>query len=257
MSFPVQVGLANGQEKQTASGNRGRALGTPGYTGDGRVFRWTQNGATALAGSVIVASPAQHGASVLTGGLELTSAVASGAINFTIAAAAASGLATAISRNQYTDGYMTVDTNADGLSGPYKIELNDPGSSVLAAQFKLYDNDPIKAAMTTITNIGLRENPYASVVVAPASAVSTSLGVTPAPVGANEFFWCQTGGWAQVQSDAAVAANATFTLGASAGTIAAQASGAGDVTQPILGWAQTAGAQGNDVPQFVYLTIGF
>lgn len=257
MSLPVEVGLSNGQEKATSTTQRGRALGTVGRTADGRVFRWTLNGGSALAGSVLVSSPAQHGASALTGGLELTSAVATGAVNFTIAAAAASGLTTAITKDQYKDGYLTVDTNAGGLSGPYKIRANDAGSSVLAAQFTLYDNDPIQVAMTTVTNVGIRVNPYASVVVAPATAVGISLGVTPAPVAANSYFWCQTGGWAQVQADAAVAANSTFTLGATAGNIAAQASGAGDVTEPILGWAPTAGAQGNDVPQFVYLTIGF
>lgn len=257
MSFPVHIGLAPGQEKQTSANDRGRALGTIATTGDGRVYRWALNGGSALAGSVLVASPVQHGASALTGGLELTSAVAAGALKFKIAAAAASGLSTAISRDQYKDGFMTVDTNAGGLSGPYKIKANDAGSSVLAAEFELYPNDAIVAAMTTVTNIGIRVNPYSSVVVAPASAVSTTLGVTPGPVAANYYFWVQTGGWAQVQADAAVAANSTFTLGATAGAIAAQASGAGDVTEPILGWAQTAGAQGNDVPQFVYLTIGW
>ena len=256
MSFPVVVGLSAGQEKFTSSTKRGRMLGTKGQGEDGSVFRWTQNGAVALAGSVLVASPVQFNASGHTGGLELTSNVASGALQFSIAVLAASGLSTAIDADQYADGYMTVDTNADGLSGPYLIKSNDSGTSLIAAQFTLHDNDPIKNAMTTVTNIGIRENPYASVVIAPVTAVSTSLGVTPGPVLANEFFWCQTGGFCQIETDVAVTANSQFILGASPGTITIATSAAGP-TSPYLGWSQTAGEQGNDVPQFVYLTIGF
>ena len=256
MSFPVVVGLSAGQEKFTSSTKRGRMLGTKGQGEDGSVYRWTQNGAVALVGSVLVASPVQFAASALTGGLELSSNVAVGALQFTIAAAAASGLVTPISVDQYADGYMTVDTNADGLSGPYLIKANDAATSLQTGQFTLHDNDPIQAAMTTVTNIGLRENPYASVLVAPVSAVSTSLGVTVAPVLANEFFWCQTGGWCQISSDAGVPANNHFILGATPGTIAVATSAAGPTT-PYLGWAQTEGAQGADTPQFVYLTIGF
>ena len=256
MSFPVVVGLSAGQEKFTSSNKRGRMLGTKGQGEDGSVYRWTQNGAVALAGSVLVASPVQFNASGHTGGLELTSNISSGALQFTIAALAASGLSTLIDADQYADGYMTVDINADGLSGPYLIKANDAGTSLIAAQFTLHDNDPIKNAMTTISKIGIRENPYASVLVAPVSAVSTSLGVTPAPVAVDEFFWCQTGGWCQIEADAEVAANTQFILGATPGNIAVATSAAGPAT-PYLGWAQTLGAQGADRPQFVYLTIGF
>ena len=255
MGFPIQIGLAAGQEKQTASDARGRDLGTPGYSNDGRSFRWCKNAATALVGSILVQTKVQHGGSALTGGLELSSSIAVGAGDVTIAALAASGLSTAISVDQYKDGFLTVDTNAGGLSGPYKIVANEAGDSLITSKVTLAENDKIQAAMTTISKVGLRENPYKELIVAPSTATGVAVGVTVAPVAANQYFWAQTGGWAQVDADAAIVANSNVWLGASGG-IKTAVSGAADILNPVLGWCVTAGAQGTDVPIYIYLTIG-
>lgn len=251
----AQVNLQTGQEKKSFSTNQGLELGTLGYTRDGRRFRWALAGGTALAGSVMCQTMVPPGgSSAHTGGIGISSAHASNTFDLTLVAGA-SGISTTLAANQFAGGLMTVHVNTAGLSGPYKVKSHTAGSSATAPVITLDDNDPIVLAMDSATRVGFRTNPYTSVIVQPTTKTGVSIGVTPAPVAVNNFFWLQTGGWAQVEQDVAVAAGATFTIGATAGAIAAQASGAGDVAEPILGWAPTAGAQGNDVPQYVYLTI--
>lgn len=257
MSIPAQVALAPGQEKFTSTTARGLSLGTKGYSRDGRVFRWALCGGSNIAGNLVCQTMVTPGgSSAFTGGVGINAAYSSGSQTLTLVAGA-SGISTTLAKDQFADGFMTVHVNTAGLSGPYKVKSHTAGDSVTVTTVTLDDNDKIIGAMDTATRVGFRTNPYTSVIVQPTTATGVSIGVTPVPVTAGNYFWLQTGGWAQVMADAAVAANATFTIGATAGNVAAQASGAGDVAEPIIGWAPTAGAQGNDVPQYVYLVMGF
>jgi hypothetical protein len=252
MSFPTVVGLNYGDDKVVSSNDRGRALGTRGSTPDGRVFRWAQCGGVDIAAAMVCQTAVEHGASALTANIKaVSSAIASGlsTLSFT---AGASGLSTGVARNQYKDGYLTIDT-APGEGSVYRIAGNDSGSSLVEAEFRLAE--PFREALSSVTEFGIRRNPYTSVIIQPTTKTGVSIGVTPADIATTEFFWLQTWGWCTIQADAEVAAGTTFTIGATAGNIAAQASGAGDVAEPILGWAPTAGAQGTDKPQWVYLMI--
>lgn len=251
MSFPVTVGLGYGEEKVT-SDTKQRPLGTRGVTPDGRVFYYAQAGASALVAGNTVQSKVAHGASVHVSGLTIVNATATGVTTLSVTLAT-----TNATRDQYADGYLTVDTSPG--QAMYKVRSHPPIDSAADGEFTLYDNDQIVAAMTSGTTlVGLRENPFASVIAAPTTATGIVVGVVPVAVGAGEFFWAQTYGPAIVNTDTApVAGEILITPGASAGHATVNAATSADNSddrKQVIGVAQTAGA-GADKYNYIFLTI--
>lgn len=250
MSFPVTVGLDYGMEKLTSSTALDRKLGTRGVLPDGRVYYWSKNGASALEAGKVVQTKVSHGASVHVAALDVVGGATTGFSTLTVVAATTPVLA-----NQYADGYLTVDTSPG--QAMYRVKSNTAAASAANAEFVLYEN--LRAALTSgTTKVGVRENPYSSVVAFPTTATGVAAGVTTVAVAVGAYFWAQTYGPALVNTDAApVAGEMIIVPGASAGNAtvnAATSADNADDRKQVIGHAPTAGA-GADKYNYVFLTI--
>ncbi len=250
MSFPVTVGLNEGDQLVTSTNANLRALGTKGVTPDGRVFRWALNGSVALeAGKLIQGSPPN--ASV-DAGLAIVNATTTGVSSLTVTAAASGGAD--VTANQYQDGYLTVDTSPG--QAMYQIASNTSGSSTSSNIVVNFKNEAkIRDAMTSgTTTVGLYESPYRNTIIVPAADPSGPvIGVSPTPVSSAVYFWVQTSGWSLVNADVALVANSAvqFTTGTSAGHVAPHTT---DNDNMAIGRAVTAGA-GADAYNFIQLAL--
>lgn len=252
MSFPVTVGLTSGQEKQSGSDGRGRPLGTRGVTEDGRVFYWSLAGASALRSGSVVQTKVSPGASVHVAALDVVGATTTGVSTLTVTIAT-----TPITADQYKDGYLTIDTSPG--QAMYKIKSHLAADSATDAEFTFADNEKLLEPLTSgTTKVGLRENPYSSVVAFPTTATGVAAGVAPISVTAGHYFWAQTYGPAIVNTDAApVAGESIIVPGATAGNAtvnAATSADVGDNRKQVIGYSPTAGA-GADKYNYVFLTI--
>ena len=254
MSFPVTVGLAFGDEKVTST-TKIRRLGTRGVLPDGRVFRWALNGGTAIEAGHVVQSGVVIGASVHANGLTIVNATATGVSTITVLMAT-----TNVAADYYADGYLTVDTSPG--QGMYVVKSNTVAASAANSEFTLQEK--IRTAMTSGTTlVGFRANPYASVIIAPATTLTGALvGVTPVAMAIGAFGWLQTWGHALVNTDSApIAGQRLVYVGASAGNLDVQSTGSAGTAEaesqsalPTIGIATTAGA-GADKYNFIFLTI--
>ncbi len=248
MSFPVSVGLNYGEEKITTTNQR-RPLGTRGVSPDGRVFYYAQAGAAALRAGAAVQSKVSHGASAHVAGLTIVNATATGVTTLSITLAT-----TNATRDQYKDGYVTIDTSPG--QGMWKIKSHPAIASAATGAFTFYDNDKIVDAMTSGTTLaGVRENPYHSTIVAPTTATGVVVGVPQVPVAAASYFWAQTYGPGLLNTDTApVAGQPVVSPGATAGNVYAITTAAALENSQPVGIGVTAGA-GDDKYNYIFLTI--
>lgn len=234
MSFTGSIQLS-GQELNVVSTNKLHKLGTVGQTADGRRYRYSWNGAVALvAGKTInaVAKVANH----TTQSVQAAAAVGAYTVSVTVGA-------TAVSADQYTDGYLVVkDTSALGAGTAYRISGHSTISSA-GGTVSVFLQEPVVTALTTSSIYSLVQNPWASVVVAPAAAAEVVVGAPQLAVAAStatvqQYFWAQVGGIASILSDGVIGKGSGAIQSASvigAATVEATTT----VTQR-LGWAPEA-----------------
>jgi len=165
-------------------------LGELCFSNDGRAFRYVKAGATAL-----VAGKLQQTAAQVTGDQNLT-AVAAAVGDFTIASTST----VTVTANQYANGYALI-TVTPGVGYMYQIKSHIAYTAA-APTFTLVDS--IQVALTTTSRIDLIANLYSSVIVNPATATSTPVGVAVFPVTAAYFGWVQVSGVANVLADGAI-----------------------------------------------------
>lgn len=252
------IALNFGDEKATST-TKTHFLGTLAYTPDGRRFRYALNGGTSIAGAKLVQNAAAVGSSVHAFGLQWSTAYHGGdTITTRTSTNAASTIALIMvttnvsSANMYQDGYLHIDT-APGR-GVYVIKAHASGTSGSTVAFELYEG--IRDAFSTATRLGVRRNPYDSVIVAPATQTGLVLGVTPKEIPANNYFWLQEGGFGSLNADTltTVAGGPFVFTGSSAGNAFAATSNPDHISFPIVAKAVTAGSAA-DTDHFVRITV--
>lgn len=247
MSFVSWVGLAAGDEKETSSAALGRALGKIGWTDDGRKFRWAKNGATALAPAVLVQGVAAN--SSQDAALDVVGGTSTGVNQITVTVQAA------VTRDQYKDGWITIDTGP-GV-GMYRVKSHGAASSGEDLTFTLADNDPLRVALSSgTTKVGLRPSPFSGTVVAPTTVTGPLLGITACSVTASHYYWVQEADFGLWDTDVAPVVNTDLIFGASsAGKGNARSSALDDIPEISIAHSVDAGA-GADKPNFVRINIG-
>lgn len=198
-------------------------LGDLIHSSDGRSYRYVKAGGTALVPGKLQASAAET-----TGWQNL--AVAAAAIGDTSITTTSTVTLTA---NQLSGGYVMVSVTP-GQGYQYKIKSHPAVSSAVVT---LQLEDPISVALTTSSRVDLVMNPYASVIVAPATFSGVPVGVAVYPITASYYGWVQVRGICNVLNDGG------STVGNS---VSASASVAGAVTAstwtgilPVVGVAMT------------------
>jgi len=184
--LPVIYGIRQFEEEATPS----CALGTRGYTSDGRIFRYAKAGEALTAGLVLQAP----GEVTNHQGLTPTAAVA-GSTSVTVTLGA-----TAATENLYAEGYLLV-TTTPGNGIYYRIKGHQ--AAALSSSLTLQLSDPVKVAITTASRIDLVKNPYSKVVAYPETGFTSSpVGVACLAMTSGYFGWIQTGGPGMVKADA-------------------------------------------------------
>lgn len=179
-----------GQPIMSSSATQLHTLGEKCVTADGRVYRYAKAGGTAL-----VPGKLQQAAAEVTADQNL--AIAASAIGATTITTTSTVTVTA---NQYAGGYALISAST-GAGYQYRIKSHPAAT---AAVVTLTLEDTIEVALTTSSKVDLVANPFSGVIVNPATATSTPVGVAVYPVAASEFGWLQTGGIANVLADGTV-----------------------------------------------------
>lgn len=170
--------------------------GTRGYLQDGRVFYWcvSTTSATAAAGTTMstAAIVANHQNLGTT-----TNSMVVGATRIPEGAITVGG--TAITENQYQDGFLcVVDSTPGGGEGTYYRIREHDASAGGAADISVVLYDPIRVASDANTEVTFHKNPYRDPVLSATTDVDTVLGVTNVAVttGATTRvgFWIQSQG---------------------------------------------------------------
>tara|TARA_R100000306_G_C4357893_1_gene133726 strand:+ start:465 stop:1205 length:741 start_codon:yes stop_codon:yes gene_type:complete len=194
MSFPSIQGGKYGFEKQTNSKKRA-TYGTTMALPDGRVFRYVENGGTAIGEGLLVASEAVAG----NHDEDLVVATSGAASGTTIGVTLGS---TAAAKNLYAEGYLFSNLAATTPHEMYKIKSHPQIASGGTGTFTIDESDGFQTAITAGTDtVGLIKSPYKDIVVAPAAVAGRFVGVTCADLEADYYGWIQVAGIASVKMD--------------------------------------------------------
>jgi hypothetical protein len=168
------------------SSTKKECLGALRETQDGRKFRYAKAGATLIAGGACYckAYTANHVAQVQTG---VTNAVGSTEVKMLVGG-------TAVTANQYDDGYLVIYDTTSGRAGNYypisSHETSAAGTEIIRFRLK----EPLQVATYATCYFSLYENPWNYVVSATDIAVAyAGQAMYPATVG--QYLWLQTGGF--------------------------------------------------------------
>lgn len=168
------------------------SLGARGVTADGR--RWVYVLSDSSAGlakgklGVAAAVTSNH----VNRSLDSTSPVAVGSRTVVVSVGA-----TAVTQDQYADGYLVVRDGA-GVGQVLRIDGNAAiSSSGGAVTVSLYD--PVQVALSTSTSKVDLVSPYSG--VAASTTLGQAIGVPMVTLAAGEYGWVQTHGAASVLSD--------------------------------------------------------
>jgi hypothetical protein len=225
-----------------SSADQLHSLGQRAESADGRKFRYVKAGASALVVGNMIQAPAE-----LTNHDQLTPSAASiGATEISVTLGA-----TAVTANQYADGWICIDTTP-ALGYFLKIKSHPAAALSAAVVLTLRPEDALPVAITTSTRITLVPNPYKAVIQTPVSTLTgATVGAAIYPITAAEFGWIQTGGPAAVLIAGTPGVGlAVVVPGTAAGCVVVD--GAAAATQ-VVGSMMVTGVDGKVLP--VYLTL--
>ena len=194
MSFSAIQSGRYGFEKQTTSAKKqiyGATMALP----DGRVFRYVENGGTAIGEGLVVASEAPAGNHDEDLVVSTSGSAGGTTIGVTLGA-------TAAAKNLYAEGYLFSNLASTTPHEMYKIKSHAAIASSGSGTITIDETDGFQTAITAGTDtVGLIKSPYKDVVVAPAAVAGRFVGVTCADLEADYFGWVQVSGMASVKID--------------------------------------------------------
>lgn len=167
---------ASGSQPSSGSGfydaNFNTYVGQKFDTSDGRELVLVQNGAVALAAGVLVQSEAEvtaHQKLAMT--VPSTYPATAGSYQILV-----TNGATVLNVNKFAGGYVIV-ASGTGIGQMLKIASHQPAAA--SATFVVTLEDPIQTTLDATSKISLLQNPYANVIISPATtATGGPVGVT-------------------------------------------------------------------------------
>lgn len=188
------------QDIRKISSTKQLDLGTVGVTRDGRVYRYTRAGATALdPGKITVAATVDS--NVTNKAATAASAIGDTTVEFT-----AGGTVTA---NAYVDGTLNVnDAAGEGVSYLISGHLTTAAQVVTLAE-------PVAVALTTSSEVTMTKNPWADTVISIADQLDMAVGIPNVSITAAYYGWTQTRGVCAALADESYAIGQNLTIGSS------------------------------------------
>lgn len=198
-------------------------LGQLRHTPDGRKFRYSKAGASALAAGKVGVAPAAV-ANHINKNVAVAVAIGDKEVQVTVGA-------TAVTADQYKDGFLQVN-DGTGEGHQYPIESNTACDASGTTVVKLQDH--VKVALVTggTSEVSLIYNPWTGVTES-TTEENVPVGIAPVAVTAAYYYWAQTGGPAIALIAGTPAVGTMLTLSATAGALAA-INGTLDIDQPYF-----------------------
>ncbi|MCL6441691.1 MAG: hypothetical protein K6T27_09400 [Thermoleophilum sp.] len=159
------------------SSTKKHPLGTIRKLSDGRVFAYAKAGSVSLSAGRLCQAPVQI-ANHLNIAVAAAVAVDSREVTVTLGA-------TAVTANQYEDGFLYINSANGGFS--YKIKSHPSASASANLKVTLYDK--VRKALTTSDRATLLANPFGEVIVHPSPPTAVLVGVPQMDIAAGSFFW--------------------------------------------------------------------
>jgi hypothetical protein len=190
MSFHPEFQSLSNAEFFSITDDKRHRLGSLGISADGRLFRYGLVGGTTIA----------------AGKLTQSEVPASTSDELAVAAAAAIGsraptVTVDLTDGDLIDGYMNIEDDT-GEGHLYSIKNNtDDGTTTTVT---LADGHGLVVAITTVTTVGLWQNPWKDLVIQPSPPTAMVTGVTPRSMTTLYYGWIQTGGLCSVLIDGTV-----------------------------------------------------
>lgn len=191
------VQLAQGMFVSSAT--QQHALGTRGYTPDGKAYRYVLVGAVDLIPGTCIQSPAvfaghQQQAVSTTAPISQT-AIGGSAISITCASC--------VAVNYYQEGYVMIGSGA-GAGFMYQLDAHPAVSTGATGTFNFYtplDANTLVTAIHATSVITLVPNKYRSVIIVPATtATGLVIGVATYVITTLQYGWIQTWGLCAVEA---------------------------------------------------------
>ncbi len=229
-------GVALAQGNWTSSATQQHALGTRGYTPDGRAYRYAKAGSVDLVAGSLVQGPAfVAGAAALV--VSTTSPVNAGVTSIDVTCASS------CAANFYAEGYLGIATGA-GMGYLYSVDRHAAVSTGATGKFFLHVEDPLQVTITTTATVTLLQNKYSGVVISPANtALGIVVGLAHYIITASQYGWIQTWGPALVFMSGTPALGAALLGTATSGGRASLVTAATLLTQQIIGYAAQTGVE--------------
>jgi len=194
---------------------------------DGRRFRYARAGAVAVVPGKLYQAPIPVADHVLQ-------TVAAAAVGARTVAMTLGG--TAVTADQYRDGYLVVDLASNTGFG-YIYQINAHPAQDASSTFNIPLRSAVQVAIATTANsVSLVPNNYAGVilsVVATPTACCAGVSVKAIPIG--QFGWIQIAGNVPVLCTGTMVIGTTAITGTTTGAIIAESSAA-SLTLPVLGY---------------------
>ena len=232
-TYQPDYSASNGVNTQTdPTGNV--ALGSKGFTTDGRAFRLCvlPTTGTTLAACKLIQGPAQTSAYHL--GTVSAQNIGDTSITYT-----SSGAAMTVVANYFAGGFISVVTGTGSIQ---QLQIAGNGAVTSSATIVLQLQDPIVIATAATATAELYQNQFSAPIVTPGSSLTNSvIGVPMVGVTVSTtiptYFWAQTGGFATVLDQGTTGIGLGGSNGSVAGSMAVVAA-----TTPQLAQALEAGA---------------
>lgn len=198
MTEPIKIN-AWAQGLYETSTTKKECLGAKRITEDGREFRYCKAGGTLIPGGATYgpALTANHVAQIQTSG----AANAVGATNVTVYVGA-----TAVTANQYDDGYLLVYRTTSGTAGMMYPILSHTTSSAGSETITVTLKEPLEVATYTTCYLSLIPNPWSSCIAATDIATSYT-GQAFVACASGSYCWVQTGGLGNTKGGDTATAN--------------------------------------------------
>jgi hypothetical protein len=181
-----KTGFTQGLYQQSSV--RKEVVGTVRHTQDGRTFHYALAGGTLVQGLMTIGTAATAN---LNNETQTSTTVAAAETTFELLVTTA----TATVKDELKGGYLMIN-NDDTQGACYEIASNEVKSSAATALF-ISLVDPIESAIAATAEICIHRNPWWKVTQS-ATEESMPTGVPLIDVTDTYYFWCQTGGIANV-----------------------------------------------------------
>lgn len=246
MSLSASIQITD-QDVRTVSVNKGgEKYGQTAVTSDGRIFAYGLNGT----GSGTALSPGKltQGAFAVVNHVNqtgVTLAANSNSVTYTIGA-------TALTANQYQDGYFQVNTGTGAGQSLLIANTTTSSAGSTAITVKLKDATYVATAATD-SKFSLQPNEYSKIVISNHSANTAILltGVPPISIPDANYGWFQVGGPAAVLIDTTPAVG--IPVVASSNVDGAVFANTASLFQPNVGYMLVVGVDTTYKPVFLQL----